>query len=71
MHQNLQSDLDLNGFGELLPLDRDPSVTGTSLVGGLCLHVSLKAGATLHWSGNPCLPLTLSSSQCHYARFIC
>ncbi len=37
---DLQSDLDLNGFGEPVRLDRDPTVTGKSLGGGLCLFVN-------------------------------
>ncbi len=37
---DLQSDLDINGFGAPLRLDRDPTVTGKSLGGGLCLYVN-------------------------------
>ncbi len=37
---DLQSDLDINGFGALLPLDKDPTVMGKSLGGGLCLYVN-------------------------------
>lgn len=33
-----QSDLEINGFDEALPRDRDPSVTGKLLGGGLCLY---------------------------------
>lgn len=34
----LQSDLEINGFGELLRLDRDLTVTGKSLCGGPCFQ---------------------------------
>lgn len=34
------SDLEIDGFGEPYRLDRDPTVTGKSLGGGLCLYVN-------------------------------
>lgn len=37
---DLQSDLEVEGFGAPYRLDRDPAVTGKSLGGGLCLYVN-------------------------------
>ena len=38
--QDLSPDLAIDGFGEPLRLDRDPTVTGKSLGGGLCLYIN-------------------------------
>lgn len=40
--QDPQSDLEIEGFGEPFRLDRNSSVTGKSLGGGLCLYVNKK-----------------------------
>lgn len=40
--QDLQPDLAIDGFGEPLRQDRDSTVTGKSLGGGLCLYVNKK-----------------------------
>ena len=37
---DIQSDLEIDGFGVPYRLDRDPAVTGKSLGGGLCLYVN-------------------------------
>lgn len=38
--EDFYSDLEIDGFGELYWLDRDPTVMGKSLGGGLCLYVN-------------------------------
>ncbi|KAG7522125.1 hypothetical protein JOB18_013791 [Solea senegalensis] len=43
---DLQSDLRIDGFGEPVRLDRDPTVTGKSLGGGLALYINRS------WCGN-------------------
>lgn len=39
---DLPFDLEIEGFGETIRLDRDPRRTGKSLGGGLCLYVNQK-----------------------------
>ncbi|KAK7884958.1 hypothetical protein WMY93_028081 [Mugilogobius chulae] len=39
-NQDSGTELDIEGFGEPLRLDRDPAVTGKSLGGGVCLYVN-------------------------------
>lgn len=38
--QDSQSDLEIGGFGEPYCLDRDPTATGETLGGGLCLYIN-------------------------------
>ena len=57
--QDSHSDLEIDGFGEPYRLDRDPTVTGKSLGGGLCLITKV---GVIQWSlGRHYAHLTLLS----------
>ena len=53
---DLQSNLEIEGFGEPIRLDRDSTVTGKSLGGGLCLYVNKKWCNTIIIRGTLCNP---------------
>lgn len=66
--QDLQPDLEIDGFGVPLRLDRDPAATGKSLGGGLCLYVNKSWCNTVAVRETVCAPdiELMSVSLCPY-----
>lgn len=68
--QDFRTDLEIDGFGVPYRLDRDATVTGKSLGGGVCLYVNRKWCNVVVVREAQCTR-TLNFWQCHSIPFTC